>query len=69
MMTQVTITVENMSCNHCTGMVKKTLENITGISDVVVDLPGKTASFSVTNEGLVDQAVAAVNQAGYPASK
>jgi copper chaperone CopZ len=69
MMIQVTITVENMSCNHCTGMVKKTLENIAGISDVVVDLSGKTASFSVKDERLVDQAVASVTQAGYPASK
>ena len=68
-MTQVTITVENMSCSHCTGMVRKTLENISGISDVVVDLSAKSASFSVKDERLVDQAVAAVTQAGYPASK
>ncbi|HSL60396.1 MAG TPA: heavy-metal-associated domain-containing protein [Desulfotignum sp.] len=68
-MTQVTITVENMSCSHCTAMVKKTLENIAGISDVVVDLSGKSASFFVKDERLVDQAVAAVTQAGYPASK
>jgi len=50
-------------------MVKKTLEDIAGISDVVVDLSGKKASFSVTRDSLVDQAVAAVTQAGYPASR
>ena len=68
-MSQVTITVNNMSCSHCSGMVKKTLEGITGISDVAVDLSGKKASFSVTKDSLVDKAVAAVTEAGYPASR
>ncbi len=68
-MSQVTITVNNMSCSHCSGMVKKALDEIAGISDVVVDLSGKKASFSVAEDSLVDQAVAAVTQAGYPASR
>jgi copper chaperone CopZ len=68
-MSQVTITVNNMSCSHCSGMVKKTLENIAGISDVAVDLSGKKASFSVTEDSLVDKAVTAVTDAGYPASR
>ncbi|MCF8112286.1 MAG: heavy-metal-associated domain-containing protein [Desulfotignum sp.] len=68
-MTSVTINVENMSCSHCSGMVKKTLENIAGISDVVVDLSKKKASFSAKENHLVDQAVAEVTRAGYPASK
>ncbi|MEE4365180.1 MAG: heavy-metal-associated domain-containing protein [Desulfotignum sp.] len=68
-MSQVTITVNNMSCSHCSGMVKKTLDEIAGISDVVVDLSGKKASFSVAEDSLVDKAVAAVTQAGYPASR
>lgn len=68
-MSQVTITVTNMSCTHCSGMVKKTLENIAGISDVVVDLSGKKASFSITEDSLVDKAVTAVTDAGYPAAR
>jgi copper chaperone CopZ len=68
-MSRVTITVNNMSCSHCTGMVQKTLENIAGISDVVVDLSGKKASFSITEDSQVDQAVTAVTDAGYPASR
>ena len=68
-MADITINVDNMNCGHCSGMVQKTLEGISGITDVNVDLEGKKASFSVQDDGLVDQAVDAVSKAGYPASK
>jgi Cu+-exporting ATPase len=65
---KITLTVDNMNCGHCTGMVQKTLEAITGISDISVDLEAKKASFAVQEETLVDQAVEAVTKAGYPAA-
>ncbi len=64
---EITLNVNNMSCGHCTGMVQKTLEAITGISDVIVDLEGKKASFSASGETLVEQAIDSVTKAGYPA--
>ncbi len=66
---KVTLNVENMSCGHCSGMVQKTLEGIQGLSDISVDLEGKKAVFEASDEGLVQSAVDAVTQAGYPASK
>jgi Cu+-exporting ATPase len=66
---KVTLTVDNMSCGHCSGMVQKTLEAITGISDIKVDLEAKKASFSTGEKNLVEQAIDAVTKAGYPAAR
>ncbi len=66
---KVTLDVDNMSCGHCSGMVQKTLEGIQGLSDISVDLEGKNAVFSTSDQSLVETAVDAVSKAGYPASK
>ena len=64
----ITLAVDNMNCGHCSGMVQKTLEAISGISNISVDLEAKKASFSIQEEALVQQAVDAVTKAGYPAA-
>ncbi len=66
---KVTLKVDNMSCGHCSGMVQKTLEGIQGLSDISVDLEGKKAVFAISDQGLVQAAVDAVTDAGYPASQ
>ncbi len=66
---KITIGVDGMSCGHCSGMVKKTLEEMPGISNVSVDLEGKKAVFDADNPDLIDKAVEAVTEAGYTASK
>ena len=65
---KISLRVEGMTCNHCTGMVQKTLEEIDGISNVSVDLDGKKASFETNNSQLVDKAIKEVTEAGYKAS-
>lgn len=65
---RIILTVNNMSCSHCSGMVQKTLEAISGVSDISVDLAAKKASFSIQEKNLVDQAIDAVTKAGYPAA-
>ena len=65
---KTTINVDNMNCGHCSGMVQKTLESISGLSKISVDLEGKKAVFSAQEESLVNTAIEAVTKAGYPAS-
>ncbi len=65
----ITLAVDNMNCGHCSGMVQKTLEAITGISNISVDLEAKKASFSIQEEALAQQAVDAITKAGYPAAR
>lgn len=66
---KIVLQVEGMSCNHCSGMVHRTLEGIVGISDISVDLEGKKASFETQDPGLVDQAVQQIIDAGYKVSR
>ncbi len=65
---KITLNVDGMSCNHCTGMVKKTLEEIDGISNVSVSLDTKKAFFDADTSDLIDTAIKEVNEAGYKAS-
>ena len=46
-----TISIKGMSCSHCVASTKKALEEISGISNVVVELDKGEASY----EGDVDQ--------------
>jgi copper chaperone len=40
-----TVKIKGMSCQHCVRAVKKTLEEIEGISDVTIDLAKGEAAF------------------------
>lgn len=66
---KTTLTVDGMSCGHCSAMVQRTLEAIEGISNVLVDLDGKKANFDADTPALIDIAIEKINEAGYTASK
>jgi len=40
-----TLKIKGMSCQHCVSSVKKALEDISGISEVTVDLKKAKATF------------------------
>ena len=48
-----TILIEGMSCAHCTGAVTKALNALSGVS-ANVDLETKTATVTLTDEGVTD---------------
>jgi len=60
-----TVRVKGMSCHHCVKTVKKTLEEIDGITNVAVDLESGEATFEETrpvdNELMRDK----IKKAGY----
>ncbi|MFZ0943444.1 MAG: heavy metal-associated domain-containing protein [Syntrophobacteraceae bacterium] len=60
-----TVRVKGMSCQHCVKTVKKTLEEIDGITNVAVDLESGEVTFeetrSVDNELMRDK----IKKAGY----
>lgn len=64
-MTQTTYTVTGMTCNHCARSVTEEVSEITGVSDVAVDLA--TGAVTITSaEPVSDVDVrAAVEEAGY----
>lgn len=64
-MSQTTLKVEGMTCNHCKMSVEKALQGVSGVEGVQVDLAAKAVVIS----GAVDRAqlVKAVVEAGYSA--
>jgi P-type Cu+ transporter len=60
------IKVYGMTCEHCVGRVKKALESIPGVHNVIVSLEGESASFSYEPETFDPRDVKRViSDAGY----
>lgn len=66
-MTEISYTVPDMSCGHCTQTVSSQLERVDGVESVAVDLESKRVV--VRGDRLDDTALrAAIDQAGYEAA-
>lgn len=65
MASTIVYTVEGMSCGHCVNSVTEEVSEVSGVTDVKVDLEGKKVT--VTGEGQVDDSAvrAAIDEAGY----
>lgn len=63
-----TINVQNMSCQHCVGRVKKYLEANDALSDIQVDLEKNQASFDSGQDLDLATIVKGITDLGYPAS-
>ena len=65
---QQIFTIENMTCGLCPVTVKTAMENVPGVTSVVVDFEAKTATVvfdaGTTN---IEAIAAASTNAGYPA--
>jgi copper chaperone len=59
------ISIEGMSCGHCVRHVENALKDVSGITDVTVDLKEKNAIVEL-NDDVTDTALkSAVEEAGY----
>ena len=61
------IPVEGMSCASCVGRVERALRKVPGVQSADVNLASETAQVRVASPEAVEQAVAALAAAGYPA--
>ncbi len=57
--------VEGMMCAHCQAHVQKALEEISGVTEVTVDLEQKTATVAMESEIADEKLSQAVTEAGY----
>ena len=64
-----TLSVEGMTCMHCSGRVTKYLESNNGISNVTVDLGNKEAVFTCDDTVNLNTVVKGITELGYPAKK
>ena len=63
----VTLNIEGMSCAGCMGRVERALTATPGVENVAVNLANERAQFDLTERGQLSDAVAALDEAGYPA--
>jgi copper chaperone CopZ len=63
------LSIEGMTCMHCSGRVQKYLESNNAISDVTIDLEGKEAAFSCDDTVDVDAVAKGITELGYPAKE
>ena len=67
-MSTLTVTVPGMTCGHCKAAVTDEVSTIEGVTAVDVDLDSKVVTIHVTDAdraGLMDEIVAAVDEAGF----
>ncbi|MER7082931.1 copper ion binding protein [Saccharopolyspora antimicrobica] len=64
-MTESTFTVVGMTCGHCVQSVTEEVSQISGVSEVAVDLPTGAVTVSSTAAISTDEVRAAVEEAGY----
>jgi copper chaperone len=59
------VKIKGMSCQHCVKTVKKALEEIDGISNVIVDISTGEATFDETGPVNTDLIREKIKKAGY----
>ena len=60
-----TLTIPNISCNHCTMSIKRELNFVDGIDYIDGNVEGKTVLVEYTDESALDNARAMLGEAGY----
>jgi copper chaperone len=62
----ITLSIPNISCNHCVMTVKRESGFVDGAEFVSGDVDAKTATFQVANDEALAALEAALAEAGYP---
>jgi copper chaperone CopZ len=62
----IELTVKDMTCNHCVGVVTKAVKSVDPNATINVDLPSKRVQ--VNSSGSVGAFTKALQEAGYPAT-
>ena len=67
-MAEITLSIPNISCNHCVMTVKRESGFVDGAEFVSGDVEAKTATFQVDGEESLAALKATLSEAGYPAA-
>jgi copper chaperone CopZ len=62
----IEMNVKDMTCNHCVGVVTRTVKQVDPSAEVQVDLP--TKHVRVTTARSFGELAKALSEAGYPAT-
>ncbi|MDP3984876.1 MAG: copper ion binding protein [Acidimicrobiia bacterium] len=65
-MTEKTLSVPSVSCDHCKMSIEDALNTVDGVTTATVDIPAKTVELAFDEEAVtLDRIVSAIQDAGY----
>lgn len=65
-MTQITLNVPDISCDHCKMSIEGAVNELSGVDSALVDVAGRTVDVAFDAESLTQDAiVTAVEEQGY----
>ena len=64
-MTDMTISVPEIHCNHCKMSIEGAVGGLDGVGAASVDIDARTVAVSFTEPATVDAIVAAIEDVGY----
>ncbi len=65
-MTQITLSVPDISCDHCKMSIEGAVNELTGVDSAVVDIEGRSVAVSYDDANLAREAiVTAIEEQGY----
>jgi len=67
-MAEITLSIPNISCNHCVMTVKRESGFVDGAEFVSGDVEAKTATFQVDGDEALAALKETLSEAGYPAA-
>ena len=67
-MAEITLSIPNISCNHCVMTVKRESGFVDGAEFVSGDVEAKTATFQVAGDESLAALKETLSEAGYPAA-
>lgn len=65
-MESITLSIPNISCNHCVMTVKRESGFVEGVRFLSGDVAGKTATFELSDDAALSALKDALADAGYP---
>ncbi len=61
-----TLSVPDISCDHCKMSIEGATSALTGVTESTVDIPGKTVTITYEADTLgIDEIVSAIEEQGY----
>jgi len=67
-METITLSIPNISCNHCVMTIQREAGFVDGVDFVSGDVEAKTATFRVASDEALDALKSTLAEVGYPTS-
>ena len=65
-MTKRTLSVPDISCDHCKASIERAVGDLAGVDSVAVDIAGRTVDFSFDDTTVdLDRIIKAIEEVGY----